>query len=76
MTNLHKLDTAVLHNIPRVLRSIADEIENGTYHEAINCVVVLEAKNKQVEVFGGGITDYHRAMAILVRAQHRLIDMN
>lgn len=76
MNKVVHLTQSTLADIPRVLRSIADEVESGNFTDSVNMVCVLEAGDKQVELFGAGGTDYYRCMALLARAQHKLIEMN
>ena len=55
---------ATLSDVPRVLRSIADTIEQGEYGEVTMAVVAIEGGDKCIETFGAGSADYYRAIAL------------
>ncbi len=76
MSNIAELPQVTLSDISRVLRAIADELDNGLYPNAANILVILEERNHSVHLFGGGGTDYYRAMTLLTRGQHKLVDQN
>jgi hypothetical protein len=73
MTNIHKLDSAVLSDIPGVLRSIANEMEKGNYGKVMAGVVVLECDTNVLEIFGMGAAEKHRAIALMAGGQQILI---
>jgi hypothetical protein len=73
MTNIIKLDSAVLNEIPRVLRAIADEIENNSYGKVTAGVLVLETENNKLEIFGMGAANNHRAISLMAGSQQILI---
>lgn len=73
MTNLVKLDSAVLADIPNVLRSIADELEAGEYGQITAGVVVLQEQSNALNLFGLGAADQHRAVAILAGATQTMV---
>ena len=61
---LFEVPTASLQDIPRVLRAIADEMEQGEYGKIQMVAVVAEEENGNVRTFGAGGADYYRAMAL------------
>jgi hypothetical protein len=73
MSNIYKLDTAQLSDIPKLLRSMADHIEEGTYGNVVAGVVVLEDNTNQLTLFGLGAATDHRSVSILAGAQQTLI---
>lgn len=65
------LPTADLGDIPKLLRTIADEIESGEYGEVLEGALVLAGND--LEVFGlGRPTDGTVAHYLLARAQRKL----
>ena len=72
MTKVVELPRATLSDIPRVLRAIADEIENGTYGTVVAGLVTLEKNTGVLEIFGAGAADGHRAISLVVGTQQIL----
>lgn len=54
MSNVHVIRDHTLHDIPAVLRAIADQVEAGEFGEALGCAVVLDALALQVFYAGTG----------------------
>jgi hypothetical protein len=73
MNKIAQLATATLSDIPRVLRAIADELEDGAYGHVVAGVVVLENVTGELETFGAGAATNHRAIALCAGAQQILI---
>jgi hypothetical protein len=65
------LDAATLEHVPTVLRSIADEIEAGTYGKVCAGVVVLEGD--EFTLFGAGDAAQYKAMWMLEAAKMELL---
>lgn len=61
--NVVELPKATVSDIPRVLRSIADEIEAGAYGKVTDAVVVVNGE-QGVATFGAGLAEYYRAIAL------------
>lgn len=72
MNKVVELPRATLSDIPRVLRAIADEIENGNYGTVVAGLVTLENNNGVLEIFGAGAADGHRALSLTVGTQQIL----
>ncbi len=64
---LVELPRKTLMDVPRVLRSIADQIEVGEFGEVLSAVVVIESD--RIHTFGAGLADFHRALGLLFRGQ-------
>ncbi len=72
-SNVIELPRATLSDISHVLRSIADEIDAGTYGDASMAVLVLETGDNEIECFGaGGGADHYRGIAILHKGLNKL----
>lgn len=61
---LLELPVAILADVPRVLRAIADEIESGEYGSIVSAAIVTEDTTGNVRTFGAGKADYYRGMAM------------
>lgn len=72
MNKVVELPRATLSDIPRVLRAIADEIENGNYGTVVAGLVTLENNNGVLEIFGAGAADGYRALSLTVGTQQIL----
>lgn len=72
MNKVVQLAQATLSDIPKVLRSIADEIESGEYGTVVAGVVSLECVNGVLEIFAAGSTDKYRALALITGTQQTL----
>jgi hypothetical protein len=64
---LHELPATTLSDISRVLRAIADEIDDNVYGPVTAAVVVLQAD--QIETFGAGAADHYHALGLLFKGQ-------
>ena len=63
-----------LQNIPLVLRSIADCIEDGDYGEIKVGGVIIETVTGKIELFGAGRScDHYRMLALLTLAEDKMI---
>jgi hypothetical protein len=62
---VHELPQATLQDAYTVLRTIADEVEQGEYGKVQNGIVVLEDALGNVRTFGLCGTEYYRAFAML-----------
>lgn len=72
MTKVVQLAQATLSDIPKVLRSIADEIESGEHGTVVAGVVSLECDTGVLKIFGAGAADRYRALALITGAQQIL----
>lgn len=61
---LYEIAQHTLHDIPKVLRAIADEVEKGEYNVVEMGALVLQDKFGNVHTFGLGSADYYRAIAM------------
>lgn len=73
MSNVIELTKATLSDIPRILRSIADQMEAGDYGNVVAGIVVLEESPGKLHLFGGGAADDHRAVSLIAGAQQIMI---
>lgn len=74
MSKVVELPRATLANISRVLRAIADSIDDGEYGEVILGGVILENSHGNIEIFGaGGACDTYRMLALMALGKDQLI---
>lgn len=69
---LHTLPVPGLHDIPQMLRNVADEIEAGGYAHTGEAVMVLPTGDGGMEIFGWGTADATSTYYILGRAQRKM----
>lgn len=73
MSKIHKLDSAILSDIPNVLRAVADAMEQGSYGKVTAGVMVIETDQHKLELFGFGAAEKHRAISLMAGGQQILI---
>lgn len=74
MSKVVELPRATVANISRVLRAIADSIDDGEYGEVILGGVILENSHGNIEIFGaGGACDTYRMLALMALGKDQLI---
>ncbi len=73
MSNIHKLDSAVMSDIPNMLRAVASEMEKGNYGKITAGVMVIETDQHKLELFGFGAAEKHRAISLMAGGQQILI---
>lgn len=64
MAEIYELTKTTLQDIPRVLRTIANEIESGEYGTVTGAAIVLEEDIGNIRTYGAGAADYYRALAL------------
>lgn len=69
---LHSLPVPGLHNIPQLLRRVADAIEAGDYATQGEAVMLLPVVGGGLEIFGWGTADATSTYYILGRAQRKM----
>lgn len=70
--NLHALPVPGLHNIPEMLRKVADAIEAGDYQHNGEAVMLLPNPDGGIEIFGWGTADATSTYYMLARAQRKM----
>lgn len=58
-------DIVNVQDIPRVLRAIADQVEAGKHGEVMSAVLVTEASDGEIHVFGAGRAEFYGAFGLL-----------
>lgn len=69
---LHALPVPGLHNIPEMLRRVADSIESGDYCHNGEAVLLLPNPDGGMEIFGWGTADATSTYYMLGRAQRKM----
>lgn len=74
MSNVVELPRHTLSDISRVLRSIADCIDDGECGEVRLGGVILESSDLKIHLFGaGGACDHYRMLALMALGKDQLI---
>lgn len=69
---LHALPVPGLHNIPEMLRRVAESIEAGEYQNSGEAVLILPSPDGRIEIFGWGTADATSTYYMLGRAQRKM----
>jgi|GEM_PF-1530014 len=70
--SLHALPVPGLHDIPQLLRNVADAIDSGEYAHTGEAVMLLPTAGGGMEIFGWGTADATSTYYILGRAQRKM----
>lgn len=68
---LIELDRATIENASKVLRAIADEIDEGKYGKVIASVVILDGD--EIALFGSGDANQYKTVWLLEAAKNELL---
>lgn len=72
--NVVEFPGETLNDLPRVLRAIAEQIEQGHFGAVESLALVTEDAEGYIRTFGGGKADYHRAFALFHLGLAQLVD--
>lgn len=70
-----ELPRSTLADTAKVLRAIADEIDEGLYGKVTAGILVIQG-DYGIDTFGTGIADFYRALALLELGKHHLLEGN
>ena len=70
-----KMPDHPLTDIPNVLRTIAEGIENGNYGEIEIAGLVMQNDSGDIETFSAGITDFYRAYTLFSKAMKAMLEL-
>lgn len=74
MINVVELPRHTLSDISRVLRAVADCIDDGEYGDVRLCGIILENAELKINLFGGGgACDQYRMLALMELGKDQLI---
>lgn len=74
MNKVHLLPKAQISDVPGILRLMADEIERGDYDTILSGAIVLKSNEGDLHVFSCGDTSEDKAIALLTRGVHFLMN--
>lgn len=69
---IHALPVPGLHDIPAMMRVVADAIEAGEYAHVGEAVFLLPVEGGGIEIFGWGMADHTASYYMMSRAQRKM----